>query len=181
MSIFANILASVLPRSRKSGIWQLLCLDIVSINVYKNKTAHMVKKTCGNFHMFTFFCFGIALVKDKYHFASVEPRSCQYLSVCQKLSKIVNYSERLNAIAIFAKLPRTDGHTDSKSGYRTFFESETFSRSIFLQVMQRRARALRLHAMFTWSVWYDNSYMVLMVKIDWLTAVYTFYLRHWLY
>ena len=36
MGSFANchILAWALPRSRKSGIWQFLCLDCVNINAY---------------------------------------------------------------------------------------------------------------------------------------------------
>ena len=89
MGIFANchILASALPLSKKSSTRQFLCLDLVNINVYITfiEKSHMAEEPrpiliCS--HVLLRRCLG----QTKMAFGKrVLARSCQYLSVCQKL------------------------------------------------------------------------------------------------
>ena len=68
-----NILASALPRSRRSGLWQFLCLDLVNINVYTQFYQHIPyswRPTA--ISIFSHIvCFGVALIKEKWHLASI--------------------------------------------------------------------------------------------------------------
>ena len=117
MGIFAycHILALALPPSRNSGIWQFLCVDHVNINVYTKFYQHILPTASSIFsHLFPsalpwskksgiwqvywldlvgIYMYPYAMIKEKWHLASVLARSSRYLhvSVCQKLS---NYSQR---------------------------------------------------------------------------------------
>ena len=73
------------PRSRKSDIWQFLCLDLV--------------EDLRLFPYFHIFCFGVALVKGKQHLESALARSCRYLPVSQNYQ---NIPDGLSAMAISA-------------------------------------------------------------------------------
>ena len=119
MGIFANcqILASTLPQSKKSSIWQLLCLELVNISLYTKfyqnnpysgrPTAISIFSLFFFFFFFFFFlCFCVALVKEKWHLASTLARNCQYLCVPKIIS---TFTTVLSVMAIFAKWPRTDG------------------------------------------------------------------------
>ena len=63
------------------------------------------------FPYFHTFCFGVALVKEKLHLASVSARPCRYLSVYQ------NIPNGVSAMAIFAEGPRADRRTEELTWY----------------------------------------------------------------
>ena len=118
VDIFADchILTMTLPRSRKKWHCAIPYLDAVNICVYKSLSKYSVWiKTFGDFHIFTFFCFGVASGEEKWHLTSVLARSCRCLSVCEKLT---NNSRRLKRYDYFRSLT-TNEQTDKRIDRRT--------------------------------------------------------------
>ena len=80
-----------------------------------------------------FFCFDVALVKEKWHLVNV----LASLSVSISMPKFYqNIPNGISAISFSLTYHgRRDGQTDSQGDYRARFES-TFNRSTFLWVVQ---------------------------------------------
>ena len=115
MGSFANchILAWALPRSRKSGIWQFLCLDCVNINAYTKKLSKcpIWLKTYGDFHNFTLFLLRHYLGERKMTFRK---HTGFILSVSISMPKIIKFS-------------LTDGQTTIQDDYMALLERKPTS------------------------------------------------------
>ena len=108
MGSFANchILAWALPRPRKNGIWQFLCLDCININAYTKKISKYMVEDLRWFKKLALFLLQHYFGEKKWNFASILAIICQYLSVCQILSKCYQRFKRNDH---FAYWPWTDG------------------------------------------------------------------------
>ena len=123
------MLALALPQSRKSGIWEFLCLDLVNINKYtKSYQSLPYGWRSSAISIFSPFCFGSVLVKEKWRLDLVS--WLDLVGICQYAKIYQNIPNGLSAMAFFAYWHgRSDGHAMWLQGTlrKTVFQSVDFS------------------------------------------------------
>ena len=89
-SIFSHFLASALPWSMKNGVWQLLWLQLVHINMYTIYPIWL--KNYGDFQFFTFFFFGLCRLQGALRKSTLVGRSTLCAS-CNQPSAVYLFDE----------------------------------------------------------------------------------------